>query len=270
MEQQDNKQVSNSEYYDETNKPKYDEIVDYENKLREEIEQKTPLISDELPLQVLFDEYKGSIFTNSLISLEEKYKSLRYARRDGNCFYRSYLFRLFEHICLNDDKETYNKVFSKVQNCKTIIENNGFDWEIVEDFYNAFLNELKFISTIEKEEKLLYLNLLFSDKMKGNYMITFVRMFISSYIKENRFLYENFILDEDLDSWCRREVEPIDVECDHLQIIAVTNCFDVGVVIENLYEKKIEMMKFPEDQEEKMFFIKLLFRPGHYDILYDN
>ena len=38
MEQQDNKptnNINNNEYYDETNKPKYDEIVDYENKLRE-------------------------------------------------------------------------------------------------------------------------------------------------------------------------------------------------------------------------------------------
>lgn len=257
----------NSEYYNELNQPKYNEIVDYENKLRQEIEEKSPLISDILPVDTLIAEYKESIFANSIQEITKKYKSLRYARRDGNCFYRSYLFRLFEHICLTNDKATYESVLKKVENCRNMIELNGFDWIVIEDFYNAFISEFKFLVQLEQNEKIPYLNLLFSDKEKGNYMIAFVRMFISAYIKENRFLYENFILDEDLDSWCRREVEPIDVECDHLQIIAVTNCFNVGVIIENLNEKRIELMKFPEEGVPE-YFIHLFFRPGHYDILY--
>lgn len=263
-----NQNQLNSEYYNEFNIPKYNEIVDYENKLRQEIEEQSPLISDIMSIQTLLDEYKDSIFVNSLQEITTKYKSLRYARRDGNCFYRSYLFRMFEYLCLSNDKKTYDAILSKVEGCRNLIELNGFDWNVVEDFYNTFISEFKFLTQLQQEEKLPYLNLLFSDKEKGNYMIAFVRLFISSYIKENRFLYEAFMIDEDLDSWCRREVEPIDVECDHLQIIAITNCFNVGVIIENLHEKKIEQMKFPEEGCDS-YFIKLFFRPGHYDILYE-
>ena len=90
---------------------------------------------------------------------------------------------------------------------------------------------------------------------------------IQAYIKENRILYENFIL-EDIDSFCLREVEAVDNECDHVQIIAVTNAFNIGVIIENLTNQKIETMKFPEDSSD--IFIHMLFRPGHYDILYPN
>lgn len=96
-------------------------------------------------------------------------------------------------------------------------------------------------------------------------MIVYIRIFIASYIKENRILYENFI-DDSLDSWVAREVEAIDNECDHIQIIAVTNAFEVGVIIESLNQNGLETMKFPEDS--KNIFIYLLFRPGHYDILY--
>ncbi len=73
---------------------------------------------------------------------------------------------------------------------------------------------------------------------------------------------------EDLDSFCLREVEAVDNECDQVQIIAVTNAFNIGVVIENLTNQKVETLKFPEDGSN--IFISMLFRPGHYDILYAN
>jgi hypothetical protein len=50
---------------------------------------------------------KNSIFEISISQISTKYKSVRYARRDGNCFYRSFLYRLFEHCCLNNDKKTF-------------------------------------------------------------------------------------------------------------------------------------------------------------------
>jgi len=48
------------------------------------------------------------------------------------------------------------------------------------------------------------------------YMIVFVRIFISAYIKENRILYEGFI-EEDLDNFCLKEVEAVDRECDQVK-----------------------------------------------------
>lgn len=259
----------NSEYYNEGNIPKYNDIIEYENQLRQEIELTTPLVSELKPIQSLIEEYKDSIFANSIKTICDKYKFIKYVRRDGNCFYRAYIYRLFEHCCINNDVTTYNEVLKKIEGCKDLLEFNGFEWIVVEDFYNVFVQQFKLIMTLNNEDRKPYLEILFSDKEKGNYMIAFLRIYISAYIKENRLLYENFIFDEDLDSWCRREVEPIDVECDNLQIIATTNCFNTGVLIENLGEKKIETMKLPEEGCTR-YFTHLFFRPGHYDILYNN
>jgi ubiquitin thioesterase protein OTUB1 len=259
----------NSEYYNEGNIPKYNDIIEYENQLRQEIELTTPLVSELKPIQTLIDEYKDSIFSQSIKTICEKYKFIKYVRRDGNCFYRAYIYRLFEHCCLNNDLITHNEVLKKIEGCKDLLEFNGFQWIVVEDFFNVFVQEFKLIMTLNNEDRKPYLEILFADKDKGSYMIAFLRIYISAYIKENRLLYENFIFDEDLDSWCRREVEPIDVECDNLQIIATTNCFNTGVLIENLGEKKIETMKLPEDGCTR-YFTHLFFRPGHYDILYNN
>jgi len=46
-------------------------------------------------------------------------------------------------------------------------------------------------------------------------MIVFIRIFIAAYIKENRILYECFI-DDDIDSFCMKEVEALDRECDQV------------------------------------------------------
>ena len=98
-------------------------------------------------------------------------------------------------------------------------------------------------------------------------MIVFIRMCIGAYIKQNRILYENFI-EDDIDTFCMREVEAIDHECDHVQINAITSFFKIGVVIENLNQNKVESMSFSDNSDP--IFIHMFFRPGHYDILYPS
>lgn len=55
----------------------------------------------------------------------------------------------------------------------------------------------------------------------------------ASYLKQNAILYEDF-LGGDIAGFCLREVEQIDVECDHPQIIAITNYLNQGVEINSI------------------------------------
>ena len=107
---------------------------------------------------------------------------------------------------------------------------------------------------------------MFEDKEKGNYLIVFVRLFIAAYLKENKILYENFIFEQEFESWILKEVETVDNECDQIQIMAIVNAFDIGVTIEYLNASNVDTITFPEGNNNN--FIKLLYRPGHYDILY--
>lgn len=56
----------NTDYYDEFNRPKYDQIIEYENKIREEIEKSSPLVSDKMDIAYLSAEFSGSIFEESI------------------------------------------------------------------------------------------------------------------------------------------------------------------------------------------------------------
>ena len=245
--------------------------VEYENAIKAEIEQTTPLISDQLEIQILLDDYKDNLeYANSVKIITEKYKYIRKVRRDGNCFYRAFIYRLFEYICMKNDNTLFNDILKKIEGIKDLTAKNGYDWMIVEDFYTVFYGEFcSCFNSVNNNgvSERDYMDNLFKDKEKGNYLIYFMRFCIAAYLKDNRQLYEMYI-EGDFDTWIRKEVEAIDNEADQIQIMACVNYFEIGVKIEYLKKKKNEVVKFPEDKKDEDIFIEVLFTPGHYDILY--
>ena len=245
--------------------------VEYENALKAEIEQTTPLISELLDIKILLKDYEENLeYANSVKIITEKYKYIRKVRRDGNCFYRAYIYRLFEHICMKNNNSLYNDMLKKIEGIKELTAKNGYEWLLVEDFYNVFYGEFcSCFNSVNNNGVSVrdYMDNLFSDKDKGNYLIYFIRFCIAAYLKENRMLYEVYI-EGDFETWIRKEVEAIDNEADQIQIMACVNYFDVGVKIEYLNKLKNEVVKFPEDKKDEDIFIEVLFTPGHYDILY--
>ena len=65
-----------------------------------------------------------------------------------------------------------------------------------------------------------------------------------------------------------QEVEPMYVECDHLHITALTSALGVPVRVQYMDRAEgghVNQHDFPEGAPPR---IHLLYRPGHYDILY--
>ena len=249
----------------------YEMSIEYENAIRQEIELTTPLVSDELPTSILLEDYKlNQEYSNSIKQITDKYKYIRKVRRDGNCFYRSFIYRIFEYICIKNNKNLYEHIINKIKEAKDLTQRNGYEWAFTEDFYNIFYMEFHHcFNSIEACQISVrdYLDKLFSDKEKGNYLIYFIRFCIAAFLKENSFLYEVYV-DGPFENWVTREVEAIDHEADQIQIMACVNYFDIGVRIEYLHPYKNETMKFPEDKPDNEIFTTVLFTPGHYDILY--
>ena len=267
--EENNNKNKNSEYYDENGRPRYEEIIKYENEIRKEIEETTPLVSELKPTTELLQEFEYSEYSESIKTIVNKYENIRLIRRDGNCFYRAFLYRLFEEISISKNEKLYNNIKKIIEGTKDLTGRNGYDWIVIEDFYNVFINELNSAYQIDFDNSIQFIDKLFTDKEKGNYLIVFVRLYIAAYLKENRILYESFIFDEAFDNWIQREVEAIDNECDQIQIMAIVNAFDVCVNIETLTPKSVDTMRFPEDSNKDILF-NVLFRPGHYDILYSK
>ena len=64
---------------------------------------------------------------------------MRRLRRDGNCFYRAFLFQIFEHFILAEDKTQYNQFVELVTaSKKDLMETCGYDEIVIDDFYDSF------------------------------------------------------------------------------------------------------------------------------------
>jgi hypothetical protein len=133
----DKSNLINYEYFDEFNRPRYEEIVNFENNLREEMEKNSPLVSEKLNIEILVAEYSDSIYQNSTFEFSKKIKQWRTVRRDGNCFYRSFLFRLFEEYILERNEKLHSKILKLIEESKNLCEDNGITWMVLEDFYNV-------------------------------------------------------------------------------------------------------------------------------------
>jgi len=243
--------------------------IEMENLIRNDMDQNTPLISDLLNISTLVDEYiENQQYINSVKEIANKYKSIRKIRRDGNCFYRGFIYRIFEYICINKNNNLFEKMIGKIELAKTLAKKNT-QLDFIDEFYNAFFGE--FCSCYNSGDSCRdYLDKLFhkNNKEKCNYLICFIRYSIAQYLRENKLLYEAYI-EKDFEIYLETEVEQIDNEVDQIQIMAIVNLFDIGVKIEYLNKVKNEVIKYPEDINDNDIFINFLFRPGHYDLLYN-
>ena len=93
-----------------------------------------------MSINVLKEEFAGNQYENSFIEIQSRYKQVRRLRRDGNCFYRAFLFQFFEWFILNKHTETGKKAYldflktteeSKVD----LVANAGYDDIAIDDFY---------------------------------------------------------------------------------------------------------------------------------------
>ena len=227
-----------------------------------------PHVGDLQKLNVLKIEYKANKFEQCFDVLHKDYKFVRRMRRDGSCFYRSFLYQLFEY-CINnkEDRSVLNKIIRITEESKEdLMINAGYDELVVADFFNAFKKAVDELQNVQPVNAATHLKTVLGDEERSNYLIMYIRWLTACFLKKNSILYEDFV-GGDIAGFCTREVEQLDVDADHIQIIALTSYFEMGVEINSVNQQgSIEKINLPEDYDG--WRPKLLYVPGHYDALY--
>jgi hypothetical protein len=243
--------------------------VEMENSIRQDIIQNTPLVSEILDISSLIDEYiENDQYIASVKEIADKYRFIRKIRRDGNCFYRGFVYRIFEYICIYRNDSLFQKMLGKIDEAK-ILAKKYTQLEIIDDFYHTFFSEF-FNCYNSGDSYREYLDRLFhkDNKETCNQLILFIRYSIAQYLREKKSEYE--FIEKDYDFWLENEVVQMDTEVDNLQIQACFNLFDFWVKIECLNKDKNNVIKYPEEKNDNDIFINFLLRAGHYDLLYNE
>lgn len=109
----------------------------------------------------------------------------------------------------------------------------------------------------------------FNDQGLSDYVVVYLRLITSGQLQERADFYQNFIEGcTSIVEFRHKEVEPMFKESDHIHIIAL--CTELNVSVGTEYMDRGESQNnfhvFPE--EGVIPQVHLLYRPGHYDILY--
>jgi hypothetical protein len=270
---------------------------------------KAPLVTEVLPLlATLTPQYTSSDatpndFLDGLLKLSKTHPTFRAIRGDGSCFYRSVLFMMCEGIlsenystsppCATNSGYT-SKLEKKITESLDLLStNHGYDKDSLSIFCEEFLELLtEFLGSITletsnlDEAKVKLLDHLSEVNGVGDYCTWYLRMMVSLELKSNSSEYLPFILpesfasqstDEDafINQFCKTQVEPTSVECDNIQISALSKSLEFKV---NIYyldgrhggqdDDGLVMHSFGEAVGEGGVEFDLLYRPGHFDCLY--
>ncbi|XP_033647100.1 ubiquitin thioesterase OTUB1-like [Asterias rubens] len=240
-------------------------IIAQQERIQNEIKENNPLVSQRYPISVLCEEYlDDQVYRKKIDDLSRQYSHIRKTRGDGNCFFRAFGFAYLERLLT--DKRELQRFKTIAERSKAQLVDLGFPSFTITDFHETFM---EVIQQVEQQPEVGELVDTFKDQGISDYIVVYLRLLTSGQLQKDAEFYENFIEGgKTVKEFCRREVEPMAQESDHIHIIALTSALEVGVRVVYLDRGdggKVIPHDFPEGCTPQ---IVLLYRPGHYDVLY--
>ncbi|UXI16506.1 histone deacetylase [Sarcoptes scabiei] len=253
----------------------FDELVrESQAKIDLEIAQQFPLVADLMSISKLHEEYaeEDQVYQKKVKDLEEQYSHLRKTRPDGNCFYRAFIFAYFESLF--GDQTELDRFIEICHQTRKDITSLGFPDFTVDEFYDYFQEIISMIQNrkIKSSDDLL----IELDKSSvSDNIVVYLRLLTSYYLQKECEFFINFTEGSgQMSEFCKREVEPMYKESDHVHIIALCSVLNVEIRVVYMDRGaggKVNIHDFVPIHSKNDFNkprIHLLYRPGHYDILY--
>ncbi|KAJ6703248.1 UBIQUITIN THIOLESTERASE PROTEIN OTUB [Salix viminalis] len=251
-----------------------------------------PFVGDKEPLSALAAEYQSGspILLQKIEMLGDKYVAIRRTRGDGNCFFRSFMFSYLEHILEKQDRVEVDRIKANVEECRKTLQSLGYVDFTFEDFFALFLEQLDDVlqgnETSISHEELLNRS---REQSVSDYVVMFFRFVTSGEIRKRSEFFEPFVFgltNTTVEQFCKSAVEPMGEESDHVHITALSDALGVPIRVVYLDRSSCDaggvsvnhhdFVPVPGNlpsatgagSESIDPFITLLYRPGHYDILY--
>ena len=159
---------------------------------------------------------------------------IRAIRKDGNCFYRAFSFRLADLLLSNFNSPWYHSILQNCISSKSLLSQVGYDEIAYEDFFEIFMEALKppviqrpnnsdvnlhsisnsFSPNLEDSPNFSSQDLVarLSNDYVGESMICYLRLVTAAILKTNKEVYEPFVLGSgewsSIDEFISTQVEP--------------------------------------------------------------
>ncbi|KAI1421769.1 peptidase C65 Otubain-domain-containing protein [Xylaria sp. FL1777] len=251
---------------------------DYEPRL------KGPLVGEKASSQAITEEYARAdpTYVAKTMALPQTYSHYRPIQGDGNCGYRAIAFAYFETLVQCGNVSLVQSELERMTVLNKYIEDVGgqdpdmIDFMVSEtiDLFNAIIPAMS-----GGNDAMPILVAKFNDPNTSQCLVYHLRLLACARLKGHRDQYESW-LDTDVETYLSTTVMPVNREIDHICVVLVHDILlkPVNIVLDIAYLDRSEgtevnVHRFPneangQDPSTLGPVIYLLYRPGHYDILY--
>lgn len=236
-----------------------------------------PLVSEKLQMDILVKEYSqaDSTFIRKTTGLAATHSGYRAVKGDGQCGWRSTVFRYFELLVENGDAEFVQLEKLRLESFKETMLMVGLDYDILQDMFDSTWELFDAIlQTVRSgaRDTTVVLNIL-NDPTKSDFIVYHFKSMTSAFMRLRSDDYAPF-LEMTVDEYCMTRIDPAQQEIDQIGLQALTDAVisQAGFGLEVLYLDRssgdeVTPHSFTQSNQA-LPVIRLLYRPGHYDIIY--
>lgn len=189
-----------------------------------------------------------------------QFSGVRKVCGDGNCFYRAFCFAHLESVL--HSARALQRFKDKIIQSSKILTSAGFE----ESFFKQYMDTvLHVVEQCQADANALFR--LFNDPTTSDGVVQYLRLLTSAHLQNHADFFRNFVEAPDLQVYCHQEVEPMAMECDHVDILALSQALDICIHIVSMEgdEEQLAHHIIPEGGEPSLY---LLYQGSHYNILY--
>ncbi|KAJ5769137.1 hypothetical protein N7520_003696 [Penicillium odoratum] len=236
-----------------------------------------PLVSPKQSSQSIAMEYANAdpTFATKTSALSITHPMSRIMKGDGNCGWRAVAFGYFETLFNLRDSMRVQRELERIKSLSALLDQVGLQRDLYDIFVDAtvevFAQTLTAIQNGDQDET--FLVNAFNDEYESSALITHFRLLTSAWMKLNPHRYQAF-LSLPLDSYCASRIDTVRTEIDEVGLQALVDGVieGAGFGVEILYLDRSEGDAVTPHQlspnRPSEATIRLLYRPGHYDLLY--
>jgi len=220
----------------------------------------TPLVKPKEPISLLREEYKNQNILTKITQISNLFRSWRRIRGDGNCWYSAFMVAVLEY-------------YVNVVGILALLSKINAGLDLVNDLHlscpslqPAIDNIKSKLSKFDQGNPASLESCLNDNKFTLDFVL-WLRWVTSACIrsKENFHIY---VTEGTVDDYCHNNVEKMEVEGDQLTIMAIADWFGIGLKIIQLDRSDGPLPEYIYPTEAALVVCNMLFRPGHYDVLY--
>ncbi|KAJ3558304.1 hypothetical protein NPX13_g9738 [Xylaria arbuscula] len=243
-----------------------------------------PLVGEKTSSQAITEEYARAdpTYVAKTMALPQTYSHYRPIQGDGNCGYRAIAFAYFETLVQCGDINLLQSELERMTVLNKYIEDVGgqdpsiFELMVSEtlDLFNDLIAAMS-----EGADANSILVAKFNDSGVSQCIVYHLRLLACARLKGHSDQYASY-LDTDIGTYIDSTVLPVNREIDHICVVLVHDILlkPVNIVLDIAYldrseGSEVNVHRLPDEangQDPATLgpVIYLLYRPGHYDILY--